>query len=616
MKEIISSCIYCGCGCKLKYLVENNKIIKVLPHDEPVSKGHPCLKGLTIHEVLKDRIEKPLVRESKNKDFDEVDYDYALEYIKEHIEKFEDYLFIGSGEITNEDNYQFQKFARIVCQTNNIDSCARLCHAPTIFAYKKMLGISYNPSYLNDIYKLDLLLLVGTNPKHTYPAMYYRILKSKVKTIYLHHIDDDFDMKVIVNPGTEIFAILSWINYILEYENPKIEGISAFREYVKNFTFDLASEYCGVEKSLLIECAEEILKSKHFGAMHGMGLTQQLEGTENVMALLSLVLIKNGKILSFRGKVNVQGCGEVLVDPWVDPWVIKKLEDFWKVKLPKFRGKTMIEGILIDPVEFCWILPSNPAKSMPNLTKVWENLKKMFLVVSNYTFNKTCEFANVILPSGVLIEREGTIITGERLLRKVNKVIEGPKEEYKIIYDLAKLFKKEKHFKNNWKDIFNEIKTLFNWPEPENYLNKEIKWKLLLPIDIEGATYKTYKNHDYILTSTRLYTQFVSGDLTQKSEKLRGECYVLIHPNDAKKLNLKDGDIIILESKVGSEKVKVKISERTKEKVIIGNFHYDKFLYNKLVPLEYDYETHCPNYKCIPVKIKKINNHNENNNFR
>ncbi len=225
--EIISTCIYCGCACKLKYIVENNRIIRVTPFKEPVSRGKPCIKGLTIHEVVDEqRIRTPLIRESKNKDFEPISWDYALQYIKDELEKYEpeDLMFVSSGEITNEDNYVIQKFARIVAQTNNIDNCARLCHAPTVFAYKRMFGNGANPSLMDDVYDLDLLLLAGTNPYSNYPVMFSRIVEARkngLKVIYLHHVDHPVskwaDLKIIAYPGTEIAIFMYWIKYLIDH---------------------------------------------------------------------------------------------------------------------------------------------------------------------------------------------------------------------------------------------------------------------------------------------------------------------------------------------------------------------------------------------------------------
>ena len=631
--EIVSTCLYCGCGCKLKYIVENNKIKKVLPVNEEISLGKPCIKGLTINEVYdKNRIKYPCIRENKKKDFEKVSWDYILEYIKDKIENYDSdsIMFVGSGETTNEDNYVLQKFARIVAQTNNLDTCARLCHAPTVHVYKKMFGNPANPGKMDEVYELDLLLIAGTNPFSNYPVLFSRILESKkkgLKIIYVHHVDHEIsrwaDIKIITYPGTEILVFLCWIKYLIESGNYEyIPGLHSLYESVKGYDINFVSENAGVDKETLKKSIDMIIESKKFGFMHGMGLTQQIEGTENIMALVSLALLKNGKILSLRGKINVQGAGDMLVNPWIEPSMIEYLENKWGCSLPKFRGKSLIEAIFLEPVDFIWISSMNPAMSLPNLNEAHKRFNKMFVVLSHYVYNYTAKFANILLPTPLLIEREGTITNGERRVRYVRKVREvswDAREEWKIFKELAKLFGKSKYFNyRSPKDIFKEIVNVipsYKGIDPEEvysgkdaFADKKMKFKILYPIFIEGVGYKRIKRYEFILTSERFPYHFVTGDLTRQSETLRKlmkEPFLFINPEDAKKIGVKDGDKVIIESKVGREEIKVKITDKVREGVLASCYHFESFLFNKLVPLEFDKETHIPNYKSIPVKVYK-----------
>ncbi len=631
MKEVVSTCIYCGCGCKLKYILneETGKIERVLPVNEPVSEGKPCIKGLTIHEVLEGSIKDVFFRENKKKDFERVSFEYALEYLVDAFLKFEDCMFVASGEITNEDNYVLQKFARIVCQTNNIDSCARLCHAPTVLALKKILGITVVPNYMNDIYSLDTLLLVGTNPYSDYPTMFSRIVQAKernnLKIIYLHHLDHKAarwaDIKLIANVGSEIAILMFWIKYLLESGTiEKVEGLEALKQSVRGWDLDFVAELSGVDKELLKESAEVIADAKSFGVMHGMGITQQLEGTNNVMALLSLVLLKNGKFLSLRGKINIQGCGDMLCNPWLSLSQIKNLEKLWRVSLPKLRGKTLIEAFFIDPCEFMWISSMNPANSLPNVDLARKTLRKCFVVVSHYVWNETCNFANVVLPTPFLIEREGTITTGEGRVRYVRKIRKSKNmSEWQIFCKLASIINKDKFFRyRSPKDIFCEIVKIIPeyahidpekvYREEDCFILKQPRYKVLQYINIKGAG-PPLKEDEFLLTSQRRAFHFVTGDVTRLSETLRKACSeptLLMNPEDAKRLKIKDGEMVIVYSKVAREKIKVEISEKVKPKTVAAPIHFEKFLFNRLVPLEFDHETHIPNYKFVIVRIKKI----------
>ncbi len=385
---------------------------------------------------------------------------------------------------------------------------------------------------------------------------------------------------------------------------------------------EFVSKVTGVKKELIQQSAEMILNSERFGFMHGMGLTQQINGTENVMALLNLVHLKNGKVMSLRGKINIQGAGDMLSHPWLDPQVIEMLERAWDHELPKTRGKSLIEAVFTDPVKFMWISSMNPAVSLPHLSLAHERMSKMFIVVSHYVYNYTIEkFANIVLPTPMLIEREGTITNGERRVRYVRRVREFPnaKQEWKILSELAKMFGKEKWFNyKSPKEVFVEItKTIpaYRGIDPEKvysgedtFADKSVKYKILYPVDIEGLGFEREEG-EFLLISARCPYHFVSGDVTRNSKSLRRlapEPVVKMNPEDAKKLGISKGDEILIESRVGKQRVKVDISSDVLPGTLVSSFHFDKFLFNMLVPLEFDYETQIPHYKGVRVRIKKL----------
>ncbi len=118
-----SVCPYCGCACRLDYIVKNDKVVKVVPDPtDEVSEGRPCLKGLSVHEVIyKGRILKPLIRKNKERSFKEVSWKEAYNFIWQKTKDLtpEEILFVPSGKSTNADSYVMQKFARIAFKTNN-----------------------------------------------------------------------------------------------------------------------------------------------------------------------------------------------------------------------------------------------------------------------------------------------------------------------------------------------------------------------------------------------------------------------------------------------------------------------------------------------------------------
>ena len=368
MKKITSICPYCGCGCKLNFIVENEKVIKVEGNKkDEISEGKPCIKGLTLNEVIdKNRILYPMIKR-KNK-LKRVSWDEALSFIYEKTKDFSptEILFTGSGKITNEDNYSILKFAKIVYQTNNTDSCCgRLCHMATVEAMNNCFGNS-NLTKMEYINKVDCLLIIGSNPASNYPVFFNKLLKRRknIKIISVQallNLTTKFgDYFLQITPGTEIVLLNGIMNYIISKncyskKAEKYEGFERLVNLVKKYPVKKVCEICGISKKDFVEASEVIANSKNFSIFHGMGFTQHINGIENVHSLLNLLLLKNGYVLTLRGEINVQGAEDIGFIPNVLPSgsfdTIPFLEKVWKSKIPREKGKSLVEALLIDPVK-------------------------------------------------------------------------------------------------------------------------------------------------------------------------------------------------------------------------------------------------------------------------
>ncbi len=641
MPKIVSSCIYCAEGCKLEYEIENDKIIKVSPvKDDPVSLGRPCIKGLTINEVVdQDRILYPMIRQ-KN-ELKRVSWDEALNLLTEKIKEFlpNEIFFSPSGYITNEDNYAMQKFVRLILKSNNVDGCCtRLCHIATVLAFRDTLGIGATPDYYNDILNLDCLLVIGSNPASNHPVDFNRILQMKAKGGKLIVVSpivsesaEKADLHLPINPGTESAFFNALINIIVqnnwhEKEAENLPGFAKLKEISAKYPPEVAEKICGLKKELIEQTAEFIGKSKNFGLMHGMGLTQHVNGLENVHLLVDLALIKNAKIVTSRGEINVQGCGDVLTGPnlltFSDQVNQENFKKIWGGDLPHNRGLNLMEAIGLSQAKMIWISNFNPAQSMPDLNRIHKNLKNAFLVQMDSYFNLTSEFADIILPVPILIEREGTITNGERRIRKVAPVRQ-PLGESQTEKEIFALLAEKLGFKNiiskDPKTNLQEIKQIIKdyekiniealWNGEDQFADKKIKFKKLVPEDFEGVEEIKNKKYPFILFTYRSPFLYLTHGHSEKSPTLKkafGEAVFFINQQDALSLNIKDGDKIEVTSKTANLVAPIKISSRILPGYIGATFHSRELLINKLFPLQFDEETFTPNFKIVAVNIKKI----------
>ena len=625
MEVVSSSCIYCGVGCQINYQVEKGKIVKVFGNPaDPVSGGKPCIKGLTIAEVWnKNRVLLPQIKTKTG--FKKVSWQEALDFIVEKTRRLapQEIFFSGSGRITNEDNFVIQKFARKVFQTNNVDGCcARLCHQPTVQAMTDCFGTP-NLTWMENLEKIDILLVIGSNPASNYPVFWNKVLQEKQKrklkvilvgamfSLTAKTLSKD-DLILVIQQGTEQVFLNGLVNFLLKKgdfpQAQKIEGFERLKTIVSKFSSDFVVNICKISLQDFQKAGEAIFSSSDLGVFHGMGLTQHVNGIENIHSLLNLVILKKAFLLTLRGEINVQGVGDMKCVPL--PFGEGPLE----------KGKNMIEAFYLSPVKAAFVSSFNPAQSLPDLRRLWKNFEKMFLVLITPHFNKTAEFASVIFPSPILIERKGTITNGERRVRLVRQVVPPLGEarpEWWIYQQLAKILGKGKDFNyQNEKEIFQEITRTI--PDYQNLSSEEIfggedgwpekkeKFTRFFPEDWEGLDDPRSEKYPFLLTTFRQQNLFLTSEETENAKslkKLGSFSGFYLSPEDAQKMGIKDGQKIKVESVVDELIGQVKIDAVIPLGVVAASFHDQKFLINTLFPLEFDEETFTSNFKATAVRI-------------
>lgn len=618
MKKVISTCIYCGCGCKLTYHVENNKIVKISGFKgDDISEGKPCIKGSTINEVFdKNRIKEPYIR--KGKKLVKASWEEAIDKIYEKVKKTnpEDIFLNGSGKITNEDNFIIYKIGTCLFSTDNIDSCCgRLCHISTVKGISDCFGAS-NLTKMSNLDNIEDLFIIGSNPAVSYPVFWNKIMKRKkqlniISVQPILNLTSKFgNVFLEIEPGTETALLNGIINYLIKdnlfaKNAKKIKGFKKLEKISKAYTPKHVSKICEINESDFLRFCKIIANSKKLGVFHGMNFTQHINSLENVHSLLNLSILKNAYLLTLRGEINVQGVGDVF--------------SFDK----KLKGN-IIKSFILKPnkTKIGFISEFNPAQSLPNLKKVHKNLKKMFIIYLGSYFNLTCDYADVILPLPTLFENEGTITNGEQRIRKVSKVIKTKNPDLlEIAKLLAKKFGKQDHFQyKNYKEIFKEITKKvpeYNKVNPnkvyknqDEFAEKKIRYKKFFPEPFKGKDDVTTKKYPFILTTFREMHQFLTSEITTQSKTLtkldKDKFHVYINPNNAKELNIKDEDKIKISSESGKIKALARISDIPPQGIIATRFHYKEMLVNRLFLPKFDDISFTPNYKCVAVKIEKI----------
>jgi assimilatory nitrate reductase catalytic subunit len=526
IKETKSTCCYCGVGCGVIISSQNDKIIDIKGDpNHPANFGRLCTKGSTLHLTAKldNRLLYPEMRITREARRKRVSWDDSLNYLTEQfaqtIEKYgpDSVAFYISGQLLTEDYYVFNKLAKGLIGTNNVDTNSRLCMSSAVTGYKATLGSDAPPACYEDIDHTECLFITGSNTAFAHPIIFRRIEDAKKNNPNLKIVVVDprrtdtaqaADLHLAILPGTDValyngmLHVLLWEGLLdMAYIQARTNGFDALKDTVREYTPKMVADICGIKEADIITAAKWFGKGPSL-SMYCMGLNQSIHGTEKNAALINLHLATGqiGKLgagpFSLTGQPNAMGGREVgamanLLSAHRDlanPEHRAEVAKFWGVEsVPETPGKTAIEmfdAVKDGSIKAIWIACTNPAHSMPDLNNVIAALQNAELVVVQdaYSNTDTNQYADVLLPASTWGEKEGSVTNSERRITRVNPAIPTPAEarhDWAIMVDFAQRLEKRLAKNSN----------LFPYTTTEEIFNEHRETTRGKDLDITGLSY-------------------------------------------------------------------------------------------------------------------------------
>ena len=478
-ETIRTTCTYCGVGCQLDVSVIDGKIRGIQsPETAEVNQGHTCLKGRFAFQFYNhpDRLREPLIK--KNGEFEVVTWEEAYDFMAEKLLKVRDIYgkdaigCISSSRATNEENYLMQKMTRVALNTNNIDGCARVCHAPTAYGMQKAFGTGAATNSIVDLDLTDCILLFGANPTEAHP-----VTGAKIKQLFMQGITsivvDPVKTSLAklatyhlqLRPGTNVALLNMMGHYIVKEGRVRNEFIQKFTEQYQEFynhvmTLDMdeLEEITSVSKELVRKAALAYANADNAMEFHGLGVTEHFQGSKTVM-LLSNIAMMTGNIgrpgvglNPLRGQNNVQGAADMGVQPHqgagymdVNDSNVNKYyaEKYGVPSMPEKEGlkiPEMLEAAIAGKFKALWIMGEDTLMTDPNTMHIRKAMEQLdIMIVQELFMSATAEMADVVLPASSYFEKNGTFTNGERRVQRVNKVIEpigNTKPDGQMIIDM------------------------------------------------------------------------------------------------------------------------------------------------------------------------------------
>lgn len=603
--RVATVCSYCGCGCSLWVYPLGDRLVEVTPRREGSVNGATlCVRGHYGSDYLhsNERLLHPKVR--RDGEMVPVSWNEALDVVAERLLEIAGRYgpnsigFFGSVQCTNEENYLFQKLARIGIGSPNIDNGARFSSISSILAMREELGVAGSTSPLDGLEYAKALLVVGTQAPESHPVASYAIKRAVTQRgaslVYIGLLGDPLSRMAKVwirpRPGSEGRVILALWKMVSRRKN------SPRKPWLEELRIDGLLEGSWVQQDALEEAASVLSSTSQCALIFGRGLCGHGGGKESVRALLGLAKelgclgSAGGGVYPLDRGANTQGACDMgtLAEflpgyrPASDPEARRKMAEIWGKEPPRGPGMTlpqMVKAASQGQLKALFVMGEDLVGNLPKKAK--EALAQLeFVVVQELFPTSTTEIAHVILPGAGFLEKEGTYTNLERRIQRIRAACcppGGAKADCWIISSLLNKVAGTPHY-DSAADVMVEISQVIPEMKGVSYSGLELQgmfWPCFGGTDggekssLEGWTPLGWDQRPVNLweVSSPLDQEFCklavlgdslfswgSGGRSGRAPRLlafSSQTKALVHPSLLGELEAREGDYIKLVSKEG-----------------------------------------------------------------
>jgi assimilatory nitrate reductase catalytic subunit len=688
-RMVKTHCCFCGQQCGIQLKVKDNRVIGFEPwEDFPFNEGKLCPKGVKryMQDEHPDRLRSPLER-VEGQGFRSISWDAALERTAREIRRIQEaygrdaFGMLTGASLTNERAYVMGKFARVALRTANIDYNGRLCMVSAAAASKKVFGIDRAANPWSDIPRAEVLLIAGSNVAECSPITtdyVWRARENGARIIVLDPrmtpIARTVDLFIPVRPGGDIGVFNGMLHVMIErgwidraFIDAHTTGFEAVAESVKKYTPEHAAKIAGVPPSMIVRAAELWGPAKTSFLLHARGIEHHSKGVENCLAALNLVVAS--------GRIGREGCGYAMItgqgngqgareqgqkcDQLPGTRDIENHEHrryiagVWGVPEESLPHKglsavPLVEAIHEGKIRGLLLLCFNPLVSLPDQNYVREALEKLeFFAVIDFFLSETARHADIVLPTALMEEDEGTTTNVEGRVIHHRKVVDPPpgaKEDWRIVGELAALLGAGEKFPyRSPAEIFAELRIASKggvadysgitwekidrqkgvfWPCPSedhpgtprlyegNKFGHADGKAHFQPVDWRPAVEETDAEYPIVLTTGRVVAHYLSGTQTRRIGALVDQTpqpFCELHPRLAEKHGIADGDLVRVESRRGAIIVRAMVTKTIRPDTVFVPYHWpnDRGA-NRLTVRAIDPISNIPEFKICAVRMKRV----------
>jgi formate dehydrogenase alpha subunit len=672
---VTTVCPYCGCGCTLSLGVKDGRVVYARPAEaSSVNRGTLCVRGSYGYDFIHspERLLHPLIK--VDGEFRQATWEEALHRVADGLKKIKEIhgadalAVFGSSKCTNEENYVLQRFARDVLGTNNIDNGSRLYNAASRRGLGATIGYTGTTGSLDSLEKSRVIMVIGADPEISAPAVAYAIKRAaRFKGAELIVIDPRQTQltrfaRLWLQPavGTDIALLNGLAKVIIDEKKLDVEFVTrmtdnfaAWSKSLEAFTPGQVEEITGIPRKDVQAAARLLAGAEQASILYGNGITQQLNGTNGVIAIANLAMLignagRRGGIFALQRENNAQGACDMGTLPDFLPGYQsiddaqnrKKYEERWRRQLPAKAGLTaleMMEQAGKGTVKGMLIMGENPLASFPQPGRVKKTLAFLdFLVVADMFLTETARLASVVLPAASFAEKEGTFTNFEGRIQRVRKAIEPAGDSLsdgEIIRRLAGILGSPMSY-NSPQQVMEEIEEMVPFYHHFDYTDVD---KMDLDLREAGngspGTRRLHKGlfpsgfgrfspveylpprdiatdgYPFTLMVSSSRYHFGAGSRSTRSARLSRfskEAFLEISPADAKDSGLSDGDKVKVISAQGELLTSARVSDTLPRGLLYMPISFPASPVYELFRTIIDQSHKSPALKLCAVKLERI----------
>jgi len=441
-----------------------------------------------------------------------------------------------------------------------------------------------------------------------------------------------------------------------EFIKSRTENFEELKSVVAGYTPERVAEITGVDPESLRRAAEAYANSRKAMIVYAMGITQHITGTDNVKSCANLAMltghvgVASAGVNPLRGQNNVQGACDMGAlpnvytgyQPVADLNVKKKFEEAWGVvdlnDKPGLTLTDMLAKAEKGELKALYVMGENPLVSDPNTQHVMKALRKLdFLVVQDIFYSETARFAHVILPAATFAEKEGTFTNTERrvqLSRQAIAPLEGTMLDWRVVSEISSRAGYSMNYQSP-AEILGEINRVtpsyggitldrlksswgLQWPCPDQkhpgtaFLHKERFTRGLGRFEVKEHVPPAEvpdEEYPFVLTTGRVAFQYHTRTMTRRIPILEREApkaFLEMNPKDARRLRVREGSMVAVESRRGQLRLPVLLTSEVPEGVVFSTFHYSEANINELTTSAADPVAQIPELKSCAVSIRRV----------